>query len=139
MQREEFKRVIDDSNSMEPSIKEPWLPFRSREDFEFAEIAHDVAMNRSQVDDLLMLFHRCQQDPGKVTFRNYSDLRQSWKDSSKLLTDVSASLDHTPDHPPSSRGLNSSKGTRYTTHTEMSNDNLRPGPVRCGGGFWITS
>ena len=96
--REEFKLILDGTHSIEPPIKEPWLPFRSREDFEFAEIAHNAAMNRSQVENLLKLFHRCQQDPGKVTFRNYSDLSESWKASSKLLTDVSTFPNVMPDY-----------------------------------------
>ena len=89
MGREEFKLAVNNAHSMEPPIKEPWLPFRSREDFDFAEIAHNAAMNQSQIDDLIKLFHRCQQVPGKFTLKNYQDLKCSWDASSKLLTDVS--------------------------------------------------
>ena len=77
---------------IEPLFKEPWLPFRSREDFELAEIAHQAKMNQPQINNLLKLLHRCQQGPGKVMLRNYKDLKQSWDIASKMLTEVSNSL-----------------------------------------------
>lgn len=88
MEPKEFKRAINDANSMEPPVKEPWLPFRSREDFDFAAITHDAAMNQLQINNLLDLFHRCQQGSNKVSFKNYSELKRSWDDAGKLLTDV---------------------------------------------------
>jgi hypothetical protein len=98
MGREEFKQAVNDSHATEPPIKEPWRPFRSREDFDFADIVHDAAMNQSQVDNLIDLFHRCQQDPAKITFKNHQDLRQSWEDASKLLADVSSFSDYLLTH-----------------------------------------
>src|ERR1700753_3724302 len=41
-----------------PVDSEPWLPFRTREDFEFAEIALETGMTRKQTDAIIKLFHR---------------------------------------------------------------------------------
>ena len=42
---EEFKASLsDDSEPTEPQDDKPWLPFRSREDFEFAELVNDATL-----------------------------------------------------------------------------------------------
>jgi len=86
---EEFKRGINDAASAELPDEEPWLPFRSREDFEFAEIVHDAAMNQSQIDNLIKFIHHCQENPGTFTLESCRDLKKSWEDASALLTNVS--------------------------------------------------
>jgi hypothetical protein len=90
MGREEFRKQVNVSEPTGPPLKEPWLPFRSREDFEFAEIVHDAAMNQSQIDNLIKFFQHCEQNPGKFTLNNCQDLKKSWQESSALLTNVSA-------------------------------------------------
>jgi hypothetical protein len=139
MGREEFRRVINDMHSTEPPIKEPWLPFRSREDFDFAEIVQKTAMNQSHVNDLIKLIHRCQQGMGKVTFENYADWKKSWEDSSRILTEVSNTPDCIPGCSFLSRGLHSSNSMRFPTNSKTLTTGLKPGHVRCGGGSWITS
>jgi hypothetical protein len=137
MGREEFKQAVNNAHSMEPPIKELWLPFRSREDFDFADIAHDAAMNQSQIDDLIKLFHRCQQDPGKVTLKNYQDLRRSWDASSKILTNVSNSplrLSHSP----SPRGQCSLNSISSPSSLRVPHASSRPGHAQSGIGSWIT-
>jgi len=89
MGHEEFKEGLNEAGSMEPPDKEPWLPFRSREDFELAEIVHDAAMNQSQIDALIKFIHHCEENPGNLTFKGFQDLRKSWENSSALLTEVS--------------------------------------------------
>jgi hypothetical protein len=43
---EEFKASLSDlSDPKKPPFDEPWLPFCSREDFEFAEVVHDAKLN----------------------------------------------------------------------------------------------
>ena len=90
--REEFTSTSNDTCPVEPLFKESWLPFHSREDFEFAEIAHQAKMNQPQINNLLKLLHRCQQDLGKLTLQNYKDLKRTWDIASKMLTEVSDSL-----------------------------------------------
>jgi hypothetical protein len=90
MGREEFRRFLNATESAAPPIDQPWLPFRSREDFEFAEIAHRAAMNQPQIESLIKLIRRCEQNPGQFTLENFRDLKVSWEKSSELLTNVSA-------------------------------------------------
>lgn len=86
---EEFKASLtDDSDPMEPPDEEPWLPFRSREDFEFAEIVNDAALNQGQTKRLIALIQRCQKAPGSFTLRGLDDLKNSLESASKLLTPV---------------------------------------------------
>ncbi|KAG6896264.1 hypothetical protein C0992_009421 [Termitomyces sp. T32_za158] len=41
-----------------PPDFEPWKPFKSRLDFEIAELGLEAALNKSQLDRLIKLFHR---------------------------------------------------------------------------------
>lgn len=121
---------------MEPLDEEPWLPFCSREDFEFAEIVHDAAMNRQQIDNLIKFVHRCQQDPGKFTLENFHDLKKSWENSSALLTDVSVSYVH---HMVILTPHSSSHVTRSSSCIMVSIVFLKRGHGHYGGGLWTTS
>ena len=86
---EEFKASLsDDSEPTAPPDDKPWRPFQSREDFEFAELVHDAALNRPQIERLIKLIQRCQDAPGAFTFRNYGDLKNSLDSASKLLAPV---------------------------------------------------
>ena len=88
---EEFKAFS--SNNEEPTVPldgQPWRPFRSREDFKFAELAHAAALSKGQIDTLVKLIKRCERNPGSLTFEGVKDVEQSWEDASKLLTPVSS-------------------------------------------------
>jgi len=86
---EEYKASLTDrSDPTSPPDDTPWLPFHSREDFEFAELVHDTALNQPQIEKLIKLFQRCQEAPGSLTFRNYKDLRESLEKASMMLTPV---------------------------------------------------
>ncbi|KAI0029063.1 hypothetical protein K488DRAFT_57253, partial [Vararia minispora EC-137] len=70
---------------------EPWKPsFKTREDFELAEIMLEASMNETLSDRLLKIFRSCAEDRGKVTFRNYSDVKQSWEHASTRLAPFEA-------------------------------------------------
>ncbi|KAL4251298.1 hypothetical protein AB1N83_013827, partial [Pleurotus pulmonarius] len=65
--------VIDD---------EPWRPFRTRRDFEFASIALTESMNEKAVDTLLELtYGAVGRDPsrGALTLRSYEEMMNIWK------------------------------------------------------------
>ena len=86
---EEFKETLN--NQPDPTIlpdDEPWLPFSSREDFDFVELVHDAKLNQKQTERLINLINHCQTPPGSFTLHNYNDLRSSLKHASKLLTNV---------------------------------------------------
>ena len=86
---EESKRSLkDELESTEPLDDEPWCPFCSREDFEFAELMNDTTLNRPQIDKLIKFIQRCQKNPDSFTLRNHSDLKDLLDRASKLLTPV---------------------------------------------------
>ena len=90
---EEFKASLNNTPELtEPPDDEPWRPFRSREDFEFAELIHDAALNQPQIDRLIKLIRRCQDTPGSFTLRNHKDLKDLQENASKLLTPVTIYL-----------------------------------------------
>lgn len=68
--------------------KNPWAPFRTKADFEFAEIAFDAAMNEKQVAVLIKLFRRCIEEKDMFTLQGYTDYEAMWNNASKLLTPV---------------------------------------------------
>ena len=86
---EEFKESLNNfSEATEPLDAEPWRPFRSREDFEFADLVHDATLNQTQIKRFIKLIKRCQDVPGSFTLQSYSDLKDSLDNASKLLTPV---------------------------------------------------
>lgn len=88
---EEFKWLSSgDNQPTTPLDDTPWLPFRSREDFEFAELAHTAALNKGQIDRLVKFIKKCEMNPGSFTFEGFQDVESSWKDADKLLTPVRA-------------------------------------------------
>jgi len=90
---EEFKASLSgNSEPTTPPDDKPWRPFQSREDFEFAELVHDAALNRPQIERLIKLIQRCQNAPGAFTFHNYNELKGSLDSASKLLTPVTIYL-----------------------------------------------
>jgi hypothetical protein len=68
---------------------EPWLPFRTRADFEFAELALDAALNKEQTDTLIKLFHRCINGQSSFTLENHAELSTIWEQAADKLTPVS--------------------------------------------------
>jgi len=83
----EFKASLsDNSGPMEPPDNQLWLLFCSREDFEFAELVHDASLNWPQIEKLIKLIQHCQSVLGSLTFHKYSNLKDSLKDASRILT-----------------------------------------------------
>ena len=87
---EEFKQTLN-GQSVDPTAPlndEPWLPFSSKEDFEFAALVRDAKLNRDQTEKPIKLIQRCQSEPGPFTFNRYSDLTRVSERASKLHTQV---------------------------------------------------
>lgn len=68
---------------------EPWRPFNSRADFEFAEIALQGNLKKDQVEALLNLIKSVASGESKFTLTSYTDLKNSWAKASERLTPVS--------------------------------------------------
>jgi len=71
------------------SLEDPWQPFQSRADFEFAELALEAALNKRQVEKLIGIFEHCKSGQDTFSIKNHKDLRDLWKDASALVTPVS--------------------------------------------------
>lgn len=71
-----------------PVDEEPWRPFCSRGDFEFAEIALNAALNKSQINALLALIGRISRGESRVTFSNDNELRKAWEHAAAQVTPV---------------------------------------------------
>ncbi|KAI0055128.1 hypothetical protein BV25DRAFT_1816053 [Artomyces pyxidatus] len=84
---EDFKRQAS-AKPPAPDSEEPWLPFRSREDFEFAEIALDAALNQRQTDALISFIHRCvkRQHSESFTLSNHAEMLKLLDAASTTLT-----------------------------------------------------
>lgn len=61
-----------------PPDPEPWKPFRTRLDFEIADLLLDTRMNKKQSSRLLSLIHRCIKDPQSFTLSDSDDLDKVW-------------------------------------------------------------
>jgi hypothetical protein len=82
---------FDDYKSGDPSTaqvsplanNEPWKPFRSRLDFEFAEVALQAALNKEQTDTLIRLMHSVHQGHDLFTLSSHGELTEIWGEASK--------------------------------------------------------
>ncbi len=78
------------------NITEPWLPFKTRTDFEFAEMAHEAFLTEDVTERLIKLMHSVAStdnntladNKNKFTIKNYKDLTETWNKASNLLTPV---------------------------------------------------
>jgi len=67
---------------------EPWRPFKSRLEFDIAEIALEGAFNNAQTDCLLDICRCCAWHSEKFTFQNHKDVRAKWDVASQRITGV---------------------------------------------------
>lgn len=59
-------------------LSEPWKPFRSRLDFELAELMLDTRMNQKHSAKLLSLIRRAVESPESFTISGTDDLNKIW-------------------------------------------------------------
>ncbi|KAG2750980.1 hypothetical protein P692DRAFT_201710246, partial [Suillus brevipes Sb2] len=71
-----------------PVDETPWRPFRSRGDFEFAEIALDAALNKAHINGLLALISRISSGETQMTLKTDMDLRKAWEHATDQVTPV---------------------------------------------------
>ncbi|KAG2059180.1 hypothetical protein BDR06DRAFT_1003788 [Suillus hirtellus] len=63
-----------------------WCPFKSRLEFDIAEIALEAALNNAQTDHLLDICCHCARQSEKFTFQNHKDVRAKWDAASQHFT-----------------------------------------------------
>lgn len=74
--------------------KKPWRPFRTRLDFEVADLIMETAMNAKQIVTLISLLQRCALSVEKFTIHSHNDLQKTWDQSSTKSVAVIGFLLH---------------------------------------------
>ncbi|KAF8209353.1 hypothetical protein K438DRAFT_1572521 [Mycena galopus ATCC 62051] len=97
-QRPEILQSLDEYRNSQvppdrrpPADEEPWLPFRTRLDFEVADFSQDARLNKRQTTALISLIRRCAENIGEFTIRTHSDLEKQWGAASKKCTEFASS------------------------------------------------
>ena len=81
----EYRQPLKVDATFEP---EPWAPFQTREDFEFAELALEAGMTRGQVNAMIKLFHKCIKGDGNFTILNHKDMADTFEKASNRFAKV---------------------------------------------------
>jgi len=84
----EFSRSCSTEDDV-PRNNSPWEPFRTRLDFEVAEIALEAAMTKDQTNCLLDLIHRSAGGNDTFTLQNHDEVCSLWDLASQCYTRVS--------------------------------------------------
>jgi hypothetical protein len=77
-----------------PRNATPWEPFRTRLDFEIAEIALTAAMPKDLTNRFLDVIRRAVSTKEDFTLRNDDEIRSLWEMASERFTPVSRSDAH---------------------------------------------
>jgi len=85
---EDFVRVAPEHTPLAPPDPDPWTPFNTREDFEFAELALETGMSKAQVNRMIDLFHKCIEKKGRFTLSNHAEMRKTLEAASERLPKV---------------------------------------------------
>ncbi|KIM65038.1 hypothetical protein SCLCIDRAFT_23133 [Scleroderma citrinum Foug A] len=85
----EFTRVHAPKPYKPDASTDPWYPFRTRLDFEFADLALEAALSKEQTNRLLKLVQRIHSNKERFTLRDYRDVESSWKAASHCMPAVS--------------------------------------------------
>ncbi|KIM45701.1 hypothetical protein M413DRAFT_430427 [Hebeloma cylindrosporum] len=62
----------------QPNAEKPWHPFRSRVDFEIAELALNAHLSKADTEHLLSIIQKCIQEPEQFTLRGHKDISDYW-------------------------------------------------------------
>ncbi|KAF7296941.1 hypothetical protein MIND_00925900 [Mycena indigotica] len=74
------------ATSRPPPVSEPWLPFDTRLNYEFADFANTNMLDKKAVNALISLINRVAASPAQFTVKNYDDLNKRWEQASQLCT-----------------------------------------------------
>ena len=85
---QERRRKIETSTI---NTQQPWKPFQTRAEFEFAEVALKAGLSKNQADTLISLMNRCIR--GEETFQidSHAHLCEIWNAGAVLHTAVCSS------------------------------------------------
>ncbi|KAG1901570.1 uncharacterized protein F5891DRAFT_1187429 [Suillus fuscotomentosus] len=80
--------IFGHKQDQQPSIvvEEHWQPFSCCADFEFAELAHNAALNKDHTDALLWLIWRIVDGQANITFKSHCDVSVAWDRAASQMT-----------------------------------------------------
>ena len=87
---EDYREQEEKIYKLGDNISEPWRPFRTRYDFEFAELIHETFATKDQTTRLIKLINE-NKSPNRndgFTIQDYKDLEEIWEKASHLLSPV---------------------------------------------------
>ncbi|GJF00633.1 hypothetical protein PsYK624_169270 [Phanerochaete sordida] len=73
-----FYNYANDQQSVVLEEGDPWKPFSSRDDYEFANIVLQAGMKQEQVDCLFDIIRRKCKNESDLTFGSYKDVEAAW-------------------------------------------------------------
>ncbi|KAF8207444.1 hypothetical protein K438DRAFT_1904651 [Mycena galopus ATCC 62051] len=88
---EEHLRLEASRRPLPSTDPEPWLPFRTRLDFEVSEFAQENMLNHRATNKLISLIRRCGANLEDFTIENYNDMNKQWEAASTKCTDFEKS------------------------------------------------
>lgn len=58
--------------------QQPWRAFRTRLNFDLAEVMQSAHLNRQEIEEIISIVHRAIQAPHEFTLTGYNDLSDAW-------------------------------------------------------------
>ena len=77
--KEPVEQAAEIAAQEEPADREPYRPFTTRLDFEFAELMLETQMNDAQKSTLIKLIHQVQSKPADFTLQSVGHLEKTWE------------------------------------------------------------
>ncbi|KAF6744235.1 hypothetical protein DFP72DRAFT_1095451 [Ephemerocybe angulata] len=70
----------------ELSDRPPYYPFKTRLDFDFAELVFKSSLQKEQITQLLSLVQRCVNQEDTLTYQDFAGLQASWEEAKHLVS-----------------------------------------------------
>ncbi|KIJ58540.1 hypothetical protein HYDPIDRAFT_184182 [Hydnomerulius pinastri MD-312] len=82
----DYKRNQASHKPSLPRDRQPWQPFRSRLDFEIAELALHAALSKDETNQLISLVHRAVSGHETFSLTNHKEVSETWSRTSHRFT-----------------------------------------------------
>ncbi len=83
---EDFQRHRNRPSHVNPNAfeDEPWKPFQTREDFDFAEVCLEAGLTQRQVEVMLRMIQNAKAGCSEISFQCYKDVETAWESASHI-------------------------------------------------------
>ena len=86
-----YMKTLENTSEPQASEKhdqEPFYPFATRLDFQFAEVALAAHLSRSQTEAMLNIIKEAVEGKSAFTLSSFSQLQKTWAEAEKMHTAV---------------------------------------------------